>query len=396
MHKLNPPLTAAFDRGPSPYFHGRESIRNKFKNLLDRANASNSGTTFLIHGAPGAGKSALLYECERIAEAAEWQVAIIDPPSLWEVDSLVDSLGLWKELNIKGGEMGVSIPGFASAKVSANRSTQTVKRLLQKGKKPLLLILDEAQRLVDISTPGSPQNIIASTILNAIHNGQLNKPVVHLAAGLSPTLKAFQAFNISRFSEGCVVELGALSKESEHLVIKDWIKKDGRGKGGPSAWIDAIAQEANGWPRHVHSYAKHASEYLKANGGVMTPDGLNSVLEVGHEARKAYYKGRLVDFRPDEVQSLAMSIAKVTLGETLEYLDIIHPMAQKYGDDQAKELFAKFEEKGILKQNNMGYIVPIPSMHTWLIETFTREKIELSRQTQKIRVERNLSSGFQR
>ncbi len=101
MSKL-PPLTAAFDRGPTRYFHGRETIRRSFKNLLDRAHASKTGTTFLIHGALGAGKSALLHECEKIAEAAEWQAAIIDPPTLWEVDSIAGIPGFEKEVQFQG------------------------------------------------------------------------------------------------------------------------------------------------------------------------------------------------------------------------------------------------------------------------------------------------------
>ena len=60
-------------------------------------------------------------------------------------------------------------------------------------------------------------------------------------------------------------------------------KKGGGGGGDPKAWTDMIAQATQGWPPHVHSYAKHASEYLQSNSGVMTPDGLNSALEAGHE-----------------------------------------------------------------------------------------------------------------
>ncbi len=395
MSKL-PPLTAAFDRGPTRYFHGRETIRRSFKNLLDRAYASKTGTTFLIHGAPGAGKSALLHECEKIAEAAEWQAAIIDPPNLWEVDSLRESLGLRKKFSFRAGEAGFSIFGFASAKVSTDKSMQTVKRLLQKGEKPLLLILDEAQRLGATNAPEGPQKIIASTILNAIHNGQLNKPVVLLAAGLNPTLTAFQTLDISRFSRDCAVELGALSKESERLVIEDWIKKEGRCKGDPTVWVDAIARETYGWPQHIQCYAGLASEYLQANSGVMTPDGLSSVLEAGHEDREKYYEGRLVRFRPDEIGCLATSIAEVSPGKTMDYLDIIHPMARKYGDDQAKELFEMFEEKGILEKTKTGYIVSIPSMHTWLKETYTQEKIEMPRETQKVRAEHSRGLGFER
>ncbi len=92
MSRLNPPLTAASDRGPSPYFHGRETILRNFKNLLDRAHTSKTETTFLIQGASGAGKSALLYECEKMAKATDWKVSIIAPTALYDGDALVDCL----------------------------------------------------------------------------------------------------------------------------------------------------------------------------------------------------------------------------------------------------------------------------------------------------------------
>ncbi len=44
----------------------------------------------------------------------------------------------------------------------------------------------------------------------------------------------------------------------------------------------------------------------------------------------------------------------------------------------------------------MGYSVPIPSMHTWLKETYTRERTEIPRETQNVRVERDRGSGLER
>ncbi len=384
------------DRGPSPYFHGRTKILRTFQEILRYSIQNIWGTTFLIYGAPGAGKSALLYECERIAEAAEWQVAIIDPPSLWEVDSLRESLGLRKKLSFKAGEAGFSIFGFASAKVSADTSTQTVKRLLQKGEKPLLLILDEAQRLGGTNAPADSQVTTASNILNAIHNGQLNKPVVLLAAGLNPTLKAFETFDISRFAKGCLVKLGALSKESERLVIEDWIKKEGRGQGDPTAWLDAITQETHGWPQHIQCYAGLASVHLEANGGVMLPDGLAFVLEAGHEARKAYYKGRLVDFYADQIQCLVNSLPDHPSEKPTPRTEILSALTKKYGDAEAKDLFKRFIEKGIIEEHGMGFVVPIPSMHTWLKDTHGVQKIEMPPKQQKIRLEGGRDSGFER
>ncbi len=258
----------------------------------------------------------------------------------------------------------------------------------------VVLILDEAQK-IDVFV-GKPVESEVISLLERIHNGKLGKPAILLAAGLGPTKASFGKLGISRFSEDCVVELGALSKESERLVIEDWIKKEGRGKGDPSAWMDAIAQETHGWPRHVHSYARHVSDYLKANGGVTTIDGLSSVLEAGHEARKVYHKQRVDGFEPDQIQCLAGSIPDRSVGHPTSRLQIMSAFINKYGDSKAEKLFKDFVSKGILEKREMGYIVPIPSIYTWLKETYTREKIELSREPQKSRVERGRGSGFER
>ena len=56
------PTTGFSDRGPAKYFHGRREILSSFHELLLHANQNRGGTTFLIQGAPGAGKTALLAE----------------------------------------------------------------------------------------------------------------------------------------------------------------------------------------------------------------------------------------------------------------------------------------------------------------------------------------------
>ncbi len=75
----SPPLTAASDRGPAKYFHGRKQVLSDFNKIIERAVQAKSGTTFLIQGAPGAGKSALLEECGKRARERGWKTAEIKP-----------------------------------------------------------------------------------------------------------------------------------------------------------------------------------------------------------------------------------------------------------------------------------------------------------------------------
>ncbi len=393
-------LTAARDRGPSPYFHGRKAIRRDFAELLKRSKDTNTGTTFLIQGASGAGKTALLYECQKYALEAGWNVALISPTALWDTNELLNALGKGRKMQLTRGSGKFGVNALIKIKAGVDftllEKDRTPLEILSGTKKPLLLILDEAQVLSTEGIPPTNHRSTATSLLTFIHNGNLGKPAILLVAGLGTTIASFGKLGISRFGRNCVVELGALSKESERLVIEDWIKKEGSGQGDSSAWLDAIAKETHGWPQHIQCYADLASKYLKANGGAMTPDGLNSVLETGHKARKVYYKQRVVDLFADQIQCLANSIPDQQSEQPAPRIEIMSALANKYGDSEAKDLFRRFVEKGILEERGMGFVVPIPSMHAWLKETYTRENIEIPPEPQKSRVDRDRDAGLGR
>ncbi len=189
-------------------------------------------------------------------------------------------------------------------------SEPSVENILRDGKDPLLLILDEAQALGDEDIPPSQYKAAAIQVIELIHNGELGRPIILLATGLDGARRGFSNLKVSRFARNCFVELGASSKESERAVIQDWLQKEGGAKGDPTEWTDAITQETHGWPHHILSYAYPAAEYLKSNDGIMSPEGLNVVLESGRKGRREYYKERVGDFRVDQIHCLAKSIGK--------------------------------------------------------------------------------------
>ncbi len=367
------------DRGPTKYFHGRVRILANFDKLVKDSMEPGGGSTFLIQGAPGVGKTALLYECEKLAKESDWRIAKIKPTALWTPGELRTSLGQKVRSKLpKNVQIGLQL---GQAGVVAEWARATTLSILGAGKKPLLLILDEAQTLGTTNKPPSQELAgVATNVLDSIHNGGLERPVILLAAGLGPTLEAFETLEISRFAEGCVVELGALSKESERAVIRDWLVKEGGAKGDPTAWIHAIAQQTHRWPRHVHSYARHAAEHLKEKGGLMTPQGLKIIMELGEEGRKQYYKQRVSKFRGDQLQCLMKSMGEADKGKTARYKVIMSSMVDEYGREEAKNLFDLFIEKGILEEHEEGYAISIPSMHTWLNEKYGLERTEPTRE----------------
>ncbi len=260
-HSASPPLTATFDRGPAKYFHGRKEILTNFNELIEKSVQAKSGTIFLIQGAPGAGKSALMYECERQAIDSGWKAVRMSARAFWDPDKLRRILGLGKIPIIIGGAAEISVGPFAKGGITVGKASPETVDILKSVKQPLLLKLDEAQTLGTTNTPPPDQAGTVTETLNEIHNGELNWPVILVAAGLETTAKAFASLGISRFSGKYFVELGTLEKESEHAVIHDWLTKEGGAKGDPAEWIDVIAQETHGWPQHILSYVVSVPEY---------------------------------------------------------------------------------------------------------------------------------------
>ncbi len=175
------------------------------------------------------------------------------------------------------------------------------------------------------------------------------------------------------------MELGALSKESERAVIQDWLVKEGGAKGDPAPWIHAIVQETHGWPRHVHSYAKHAAGHLKEKDGIMTPQGLKIVMELGEEGRKQYYKQRISGLDGNELVCLYEAIAGINSRTPFNKDLVLSPLNKKYESDRAEKIFKKFIDKGVVSVvGTTMYSVPIPSMHDWMRSEFEHTKEQMA------------------
>ncbi len=268
--------------------------------------------------------------------------------------------------------------------VTVDRAGRTIRQILRKGKTPLLLTLDEAQRLGTSSAPPPDQTRTVTEVLDAIHNGKLNRPVVLVAAGLGTTVDAFRSLEISRFSKKYLIELGALSKEAERAVIHDWLTKEGEAKGDPVPWVDAIAQKTHGWPQHILSYVDPALEQLEADNRVMTADGLNAVLEAGHGFRLAYYENRARGFTEEHRHCLARVFVDVPLGESTTHKVIMASLTQEYGETEAEKLFRLGREKGLLDERRGKYAIPIPSMQDWLVTNYAHIQTKSPTETMKV------------
>ncbi len=366
------------DRGPTPYFHGRTEIIDTFNRYINHYKSKQKGgTIFLIQGAPGAGKTALLDVLSKRARLQSWKVAIIKMKDLYDPISMAQSLGESYVMD-KQYAANVGIHGLGGGYSRNVAGYSSVDGLLKEEapEEGLVLVLDEAQRMNEIPV-NSERHTITGDTLDVIHNGRIGRPVMLLAAGLGMTKSALISLGISRFVKDCTVGLGALEKDSERAVIQDWLIKEGGAKGDLAPWIDAIAKECHGWPQHILSYMDPAVAYLKSNHRCMTDDGLNSVLEKGNEFRINYYRQRAHDIDEEHRGALAAAVMDVPIGGTLTRT-VIKDRLKLSGliQEEADKLFKKALDQGIIDERDGRYGVPIPSMQTWLVEEYGKGRDE--------------------
>ena len=361
------PSAAARERGAAKYFHGRTRILSNFADECWAAEHDNAGTTFLIQGAPGAGKTALLDKCAKRAVQAGWQIAHIRTAAFWDPNELHKSLSSGFKSRITGGSAQVDVIGIVKAEVSTDLRRATSLDLLQRGQEPLLLIIDEAQTMGQANAPPADQIDATSNVLTQIHNGNLDRPVMLLVGGLGTTRSVLESLGISRFERNCDTNLGSLSPESERAVLHDWLMDHANAKGDPNVWIDAITKETYGWPQHIMSYVAPALNQLDRDKGKMTLVGLDTVLKEGRVYRNDYYEKRAYGFHVEQLQCMTQALANGTSDKGVLHSTIMKVLTDRYEHDEAEELFRRALNKGIIEDRHGRYAVPIPSMYQWLL-----------------------------
>ena len=244
--------------------------------------------------------------------------------------------------------------------------------------KGLMLVLDEVQNIRDYANHSHKPEV--KDTLNLIHNGEVGRPVILLAGGLGTSQKAFGRLGISRFHDGCIVNLGRLPASAERAVIQDWLVKDGGAEGDATPWIDAIARETHGWPQHIMCFVQPAVHIVHSNHGQMTPDGLEAVLRQGQQRKENYYLARVKELAKPDRMVLGEALATLPLGASLEEVDVLHILLRNHAREKAGQVFEGIVHKGVLAQTQEGdFAVPIPSMQDWLVDQYRRGRTRTQR-----------------
>ncbi len=192
------------DRGETKYFHGRENEKKYFLRLLSRSLPRKKGSCFLVQGPPGVGKSAFLAECRKRAEEEGWGTAKIRPGALWNTDILRECLGEAKRrLTGLPAEIGLDVASLGVS-FDLDKDISSPIHALRSKDAPIVLILDEAQRLKNPKLIPDGERESVTSLLEYIHIGDIGRPLVLLIGGLGNTQDAFQDLDISRFKKTAI------------------------------------------------------------------------------------------------------------------------------------------------------------------------------------------------
>lgn len=364
------------DRGVAVYFRGREDILKRFKARLLQAARDQSGTTILLQSATGAGKTALLAEFAGAAAERGWAVASIYPRVLTDPYRLSDAVeNGWKQWRRRLRRMfrDVYLADHDMGKELGDGSRAALD-VLRTGRAPLLLLLDEAQRLGDLTELQCGEFRVVQPLLHAIHHGTLGRPVILVASGLETTERVLARAQITEFEEDCRIYLGALDDQSGWWLLEDWFCPE-HAEGDPDEWIDYILQATRGWPQFMMAHIGVAFRQIRDDGEVMTLEGLGAVLEKGREKRRTRLHERTGSFSTDELHCFARVLEGLEPGISVPQGEIRGSLSLEFTAEEVEEQILFAIHKGVLGERGNRFVIPIPTMHEWLVDGYADHRI---------------------
>ncbi|MCY3995467.1 MAG: hypothetical protein OXF07_04955 [Rhodobacter sp.] len=388
------------DKSLPPAFIGREEILSDIAlaahNVWTGSGTSpgtrgDAGTTRIIQGAPGAGKSSILGEAlKRSLRGAPARVVVVESSLLEENVSFVIDLLLeagradpsrWKTLARKtwsdaSRNFGaVSIAGFGvGLKERGISGMGALAREHPPGQwiQPVILGIDEAQNLP--RDPNAPHGLM----FRSLHGGAAGLPITLVLAGLGNTGAVASDMGLTRGRTDH--NIGAMSEDEAQRCITLGLAHFGIDTSGYTERLVDISGPCEGWPHHLHHLLKAVgAAVLKTDGDLGRMDWVATERRAA-ELRRGYYRQQRSSEMRDAVNLTAAVMTHLdrecrqhdikTLLRTLHKRD---PIQYPYPRDwDADGFFMHLVHKGALhEQEEDRFVCPIPSFRTYLIERGT-------------------------
>jgi len=385
------------DRLPPAAFVGRQDIIADIEHAVAQAAAGGDavrGRTRLVFGAPGAGKTALLYELARRwrARAADGDAnapvpvdcqpgELTSPVAFTEaVLSALLPDSSFDVAKVTTTEGGGGVPGVAGLSVSRTTSVPSLVDSVQGGRtpwatireatqperraRPVVLLVDEAQNM-----PGDPGGEGRTRLLAEIQDGRHGLPIVAVLGGLGSSKQIMARRGISRFARGAVHSLPLLTDAESGEAVKRFLARH-RVAGGEEAralWRRRIAEACNGWPQHLHNYLCSAARVLADAGGDAEQADLDAALRAGDDWRRQYYDARLEGMNAD-FPAVADVVGRIPESGAATHR-IVEWCREATGTAaQGSDLHARMIHDGVLQEMPGGLVTcPIPSFRRYIL-----------------------------
>ncbi len=381
-----------------PVFAGRTEVLADIEKAAEvtlrrwQAGKPFPGLTRMVQGAPGAGKTSLLFHLQRQWEkrrdagdqSAPIAVnirmgALIDPHKMrMAIDEALPK-GAVREW---GPVVSGALASLVAPAVAARAVSEGARALFEQRKfsHPIVLMVDEAQE----TRPHQPE----AETLRSLHQGHLTElPVLPVLAGLGHLSEHMgqRGIGVTRTSreDRSVHTLGGLTEGETRDLFNRWMELFGirPSKQTLSHWADALVRDCQGWPMHVnHFLAALANQLVEAaDPGQLASADLGTARREAAGRRLVYYGTRYDHpHLRKRIAEVGQAMADARLLGPADYGTTLGRIAKAFGgvsEEAAEAFFSTLRERGFFQpasDPNMlpsvadkmapTYVCPIPSL----------------------------------
>lgn len=363
------------DRDRAMFFAGRNIEVQAFDDAIQETSEGGQAVFRVFQGAPGCGKTSLAAHLADIASDDALFVSL-DNEDLRSRDALGRRL---HEAAAETSDRQTRLSGMALQAVASTLRAKEVGQELRDALTAksvrdavVVLHLDEAQTVAETE----------ADVLRGLHRRGLGRlPAVCLFTGLSHTADRLRGLEgLSRLAKNAVVNMVPLTDEEcaeSTARMLQGLGVDAKDNKREEA-LAVVVQEASGWPQHLFCAQQALGrELLRTNGDLETVD-LDKVRTETRVDRRAYYEGRLGTGElarwPKLVAAVALQVMRTQANTEPELTKLCRRETSRLdldGDEDFNvdplDFVRQMVEKGVLSQTpERRYVVPIPSMETWL------------------------------